>query len=78
MISAIKLFKHIQGGDIIAKLSWKKILTDFKQRHPHLSKEISHWCPHDYATILIYLKDGMKLTYDYEEHKAVILGSRWK
>ena len=49
------------------------ILTDFKNRHPKLSKQITYWCPHDYLTILIYLKDGMKLTYDYNNHEAKIL-----
>lgn len=54
------------------KISWKMILTDFKNRHPKLSKQITYWCPHDYLTILIYLKDGMKLTYDYYKHEAKI------
>lgn len=58
-------------------VSWKKILMDFKERHPRLGKEVCWWCPHDYATILIHLNDGMKITYNYDEHRATILCTRW-
>lgn len=59
------------------KITWKKILADFKQRHPRLAKKVIYWCPHDYATILIHLEDGMKITYNYDDHKAVILSTSW-
>ena len=59
------------------KITWKKILNDFKERHPRLGKEVCWWCPQDYATILIHLKDGMKITYNYDEHRATILCTRW-
>jgi hypothetical protein len=59
-----------------SKITWQNILTDFKQRHPQLSKNITYWCPHGYATILIHLQDGLKLTYNYEEHKAHILNTQ--
>lgn len=55
------------------KITWKMVLEDFKQRHPRLSKQITYWCPKDYLTILIYLKDGMKISYDYFYHKATII-----
>lgn len=62
------------------KLSWKKILVDFKRRHPHLAKQVSYWCPNDYMSILVYLKDGTKLTYNYSNSKATIVlrGSEFK
>lgn len=59
------------------KVTWKDIIVDFKQRHPRLSKRVIYWCPHDYATILIHLKDGMKITYNYDDKKAVILSASW-
>lgn len=60
------------------KITWNKIFKDFKRRHPNLSKNVSYWRPFDYATIIIYLKDGMIITYNYDEHRAYILSTRWK
>lgn len=60
------------------KITWEMILNDFKKHHPRLTKQVEWWCPHDYAEVLIYLKDGMKLVYNYDKKKAYILGSRWK
>lgn len=54
------------------KITWDKIFDDFKLRHPNLSKTVLHWHPHSYATILVYLSDGMKLTYNYDEKRAII------
>ena len=59
------------------KITWKMILKDFKNRHPNLSKSVSYWCPYDYATILIYLKDGRKLTYNYDTHEDKVLTTSW-
>lgn len=59
------------------KITWKMILSDFKERHPKLGKDVVYWCPHDFLTILIYLEGGMKITYNYFNHKATILTSRW-
>ena len=60
------------------KITFRMVLDDFKKRHPHLCKRIIYWCPHDYATILIYIDDGMKLIYNWDKKKAYILSSRWK
>lgn len=59
------------------KIPWQKVFDDFKRRHPRLSKQVTYWCPHDYLTVLIYLNDGMKLTYSYLDHRATILGTNW-
>lgn len=59
------------------KITWKKILEDFKQRHPKLGKEVCWWRPEDYATIRIHLNDGMIIKYDYDEKRATILCERW-
>lgn len=55
------------------KVTWKMILDDFKQRHPSLRKEVSCSRPYAYATILIYLKNGLVLTYNYDESRAYII-----
>lgn len=58
------------------KLTWNKIYKDFKQRHPNLRKEVIHWCPYDYCTIQLWLKDGSKMTYNFDEHKAVFISRK--
>lgn len=60
------------------KITWRMMFTDFKRRHPHLSKQVVYWSPHDYGCIIIYLKDGMKLIYNCDDHKAQILSTSWK
>ena len=66
------------AGDLLnEKVTWKDILNDFKEKHPRLGKRVIWWRPMDYATILIHLDDGMKITYNYDEHKAIILCTRW-
>ena len=59
------------------KVSYKNILEDFKARHPNLAKLVCYWCPRGYATITIHLKDGIMLSYDYDDKRAVILAKDW-
>lgn len=59
------------------KVTWKDILADFKERYPRLAKEVCYWCPRDYATIQVNLKDGMMMSYNYDDHRATILCTRW-
>lgn len=59
------------------KITWTKILDDFKQRHPNLAKQVCYWRPYNYATIQINLKDGMMLLYNYDDKRADILCTRW-
>lgn len=59
------------------KITWDKIYKDFKLKHPRLSKDVVKWNPHDYLTIIVYIQGGMKLTYNYFEHRATILSPRW-
>lgn len=59
------------------KITWIKILEDFKERYPRLAKEVCYWRPRDYATIQVNLKDGMMLEYNYDDHRAIILCTRW-
>lgn len=60
------------------KITWKKVVNDFKERHPKKAKQVVYWRPQDLATVLIYLKDGTKLYYNYDTHESEILTSRWK
>lgn len=60
------------------KIPWVDLIKDFKKRHPRLSKEVIYWKPQGFMKIIIYLKDGMELSYDYLFHRAIILKDRWK
>lgn len=55
------------------KITWNKIHKDFKQRHPNLSKEVIHWQPYAYATIKLWMKDGSKIVYNYDNHRATFV-----
>mgnify|MGYP001773769574 CR=1 FL=1 len=59
------------------KITWKKVVEDFKDHHPKLAKQVVYWRPHDYMTILIYLKSGTKLYYNCETHESSILNDKW-
>lgn len=60
------------------KITWEKIHRDFKQRLPNFSKDAVYWRPHDYGKILIYMKDGSQITYDYDSKRVKFLSTRWK
>ena len=60
------------------KVKWVEVVKDFKERNPEIVKRIWYWCPYDFMTVLIYLDDGTKLTYDFTNHKATVLDSTWK
>ena len=55
------------------KVTWNKIFTDFKKRHPNLSRMALDYRSYDYATIMVYLRDGLKLTYNYDSKRARFL-----
>lgn len=58
------------------KITWKKIYDDFKRRHPTLSKTVIDYRPYNYATILIYFTDGTRMTYNYDEKRAVFINNK--
>lgn len=60
------------------KITWTMIYKDFKNHHPTFYKEAAYWRPHNYSTILIYLKDGKKITYNYDTKGIQFLIERWK
>lgn len=50
------------------KITWEKVFKDFKDRWPSLRKSATYWCPHSYATIMIYLTGGERCLYNYDTH----------
>lgn len=59
------------------KLTWSMINKDFRARHPKLRKEVTYWRPHNFATILLYFKDGRLATYNYDKHAITFLSDTW-
>lgn len=55
------------------KITWRMVYEEFKQRHPNLGKRASCFRPHSYATILIFLKDGTKMLYNYDNKMATFI-----
>ena len=60
------------------KVTWKMIFDDFKNRHPNLSKQVVRYFPSNYLTIEVWIKDGLRIKYDYWEHKGYILDGDWR
>lgn len=52
------------------KITWAEIYYDFEKRHPKLSKTIEQWRPYDFATVMMYTKDGYCMTYNYDTKQA--------
>lgn len=52
------------------KLNWNDVYQDFRKRHPRLSRMSLNYIPKSYAEILIYLKDGTKLVYNYDTRRV--------
>lgn len=59
------------------KITWNVINKDFRARHPNMRKEVVYWRPHDYATILLYFKDGRLATYNYDKREIKFLSDTW-
>lgn len=66
----VKLDKNKGNKQSHHKVTWNAIYKDFKDRHPNLWKEVTYWRPLAFATIEIWLTDGSKMKYNYDEHKA--------
>lgn len=58
---------------IAKKSSWDKIYEEFKQTYPSLSKKAVGYAPWGYSTIKVYLDDGMRLSYNSIDERAVVL-----
>lgn len=57
------------------ELTWRDIFADFKCRHPNLSKTAAGFRPYDFATIMVYLRDGSSMIYNYDKKRAAFLNS---
>lgn len=59
------------------KITWDAIHKDFKRHFPNLRKEVEYWCPYDYLTIKIYLKDGRVFSYNYFNKEVQFFSEHW-
>lgn len=59
----------------MAKVTWQAIRDDFKRHYPSQSKRVHDWRPDGYATIKLWTRDGLIFRYNYDEHKATIIGN---
>lgn len=55
------------------KITWSEIYSDFRRRHPNLSKGVLDYRPHDYLTIKIIFRDGSEMVYDYDSKRATFI-----
>lgn len=55
------------------KITWRMIHADFKSRFPNFRKHVIHWHPYDVLTIKLYLDDGKKCIYNYDEHRVTFI-----
>ena len=55
-----------------------KMFKDFQKTYPTLSKQAVHFYQDKLCTLIIYLKDGTKLSYDYNYGRATRLRDKWK
>lgn len=54
------------------------VFKKFKEIYPTLSKQVVYFYPTNLLTIIVYLEDGSKLSFDYDYGRAVRLKDRWK
>lgn len=59
------------------KVTWEDMFKDFKRRHPNLGKRIVDWRPCGYATIKLYIDDGLLAKYYYDERCVYYTSERW-
>ena len=48
------------------KITWDVIYDDFKKEYPKLKTKALGFKPYDYATILIFFLDRVRMTYNYD------------
>lgn len=48
------------------KVTWDDVYKNFRLRHPNLRNDVVGFRPYEYSTILVYLSDGRKMTYNYD------------
>lgn len=55
------------------KLTWEDVYKDYKKHFPKTSRQAMGFEPYDYATILIFLPDRVRATYNYDTKKLTKL-----
>lgn len=55
------------------KITWNMIYRDFKTRFSEMNKEVMHWCPYDFATIVLWMKDGRRALYNYDNQTVTFV-----
>lgn len=51
----------------MAKVTWKMIYDDCRQLYYRLQDKYCGFLPYDYATVLIFFKDGRRGVYNYDK-----------
>ena len=59
------------------KITWNAIFQDFKKNNPEYAKRVWHWQPYDYATVVLYLSNRNKATYNYDTKEIRLLQEKW-
>ena len=62
----------------VNRLTPKKIFQEFESLYPSLSKDVVHWYPIGGTDLIVYLRDGSKVTYERDLARAVVMEDRWK
>lgn len=60
------------------QLTPKRMYRYFTKTYPKLSSHVVHWHPKNVLELVLYLDDGSKMLYNYDDGRAVILEDRWK
>ena len=55
------------------KITWDVIYDDFKKEYPKLKTKALGFKPYDYATILIFFLDQVRMTYNYDTKEVTKL-----
>ena len=59
------------------KITWEMIYNDFRERHPLTGRKVKDYRPYDQLTIVMWISDGSKITYNYLDKKVRILDEGW-
>lgn len=50
--------------NVAKKVTWGDIYKQFRATHPRLKNEVMDYRPYDFMTIILWFKDGSKMTYN--------------
>ena len=48
------------------KITWDVIFRDYKSHYPKGCKDVLHFQPYAFATILLIFQGGERMTYNYD------------